>query len=163
LRDSYRNNQTRIRDAELSADEAGKLNSLEQLDSELIHGIAALRASLDRDEKFQAEVQNGLCPILSEKCLNLDEGQTLDSFIRDQFTELKTKIAAMEAKKTAVAGGIVRARSAQERIATLETLRSYQTELTAEGKILSDERQGLEKQAINIGELEDELKIVEKE
>src|SRR5262249_22172069 len=123
--------------------------------------IAELRANLERDEKFQAEVRNGLCPILSEKCLNLREGQTLEGFIRDQFTELRSRIGLLESEKKTIAGGIVQARAAQERIATLETLRSYQAELAGEGKILSDERQGLEKQETNVGELEDKLKIVE--
>ena len=36
-----------------------------------------LQAALERDERFQKEIQNGLCPILSEKCLNLKEGETL--------------------------------------------------------------------------------------
>jgi exonuclease SbcC len=163
LRESYRNNQSKIREAELSVDEAAKLAALEQRDSELVHHIAELRASLERDEKFQSEIQNGLCPILSEKCLNLEEGRTLDSFIKDQFTELKAKITALEVEKTSVSGGVMQAKAAQERAATLETLLAFQTELTGEGKYLSDERLELEKQLIDVGALEDELKIVEKE
>jgi hypothetical protein len=58
-----------------------------------------VQAALERDEKFQNEIKNGLCPILSEKCLNLKEGQTLEMFVTSRFGELKAKIKVLEDEK----------------------------------------------------------------
>ena len=91
LRESYRANQTQLKEAIEKANGAQGLPDLEIRDSSIVREIARLQASLERDEKFQSEVKNGLCPILSQKCLNLKEGETLDAFLSSQFAELKRR------------------------------------------------------------------------
>lgn len=163
LRESYKNNQEKLRQAESHAEAASGLSDLERRDLELQRHLAELRASLERDEKFQSEIRNGLCPILSEKCLNLKEGQTLDAFVSEQFQDLRSQITALEAEQRVVSSGLDAARAAHKRSAPLETLRVHESELTVEGKCLSDEKQELEKQLIDLPGLEEEQKLIEAE
>ncbi|HEY2867405.1 MAG TPA: SMC family ATPase [Pyrinomonadaceae bacterium] len=163
LRDSYKKNQVKLSEAESHVETASRLNDLERRDAEIIGRLAALNAALERDEKFRIEIRDGLCPVLSEKCLNLKAGQTLEGFLTEQFAGLRGQIATLETERAHVATGVAEARSAQKRSGAIETLRSHVTELVGEGKCLSDEKQELEKQLFDVPGLVDELKIVENE
>ena len=96
LRDKFTKNQEQIKAAEIKAKDAGELETLSKRDVELTRELARIRAKLESDEKFQSEIKNGLCPILSEKCLNLKPGQTLENFVSGQFTEIRTQISVFE-------------------------------------------------------------------
>jgi len=162
LRESYKKNQAKLSDAESHLETARKLAEFERRDIEIVERLAALHAALERDEKFQVEIKNGLCPVLSEKCLNLKAGQTLDGFLKEQFEDLRGQIATLLAERADVSAGVAAARSAQKKSDTAETLRSHVAELVGEGKCLSDEKQQLEKQLFDVvPALEDELKVVE--
>ena len=101
---NIRTNQQQIKDAETKAKDADEFENLSRRDVELTQELARLRAKLESDEKFQSEIKNGLCPILSEKCLNLKPGQTLENFVSGQFTEVKTQISVFEnEQKTLIA------------------------------------------------------------
>jgi hypothetical protein len=63
------------------------LSTLEQREAVLTRDLAALQAGLERDEKFQSEIKNGLCPILSQKCLNLKEGETLEALFEPIYRD----------------------------------------------------------------------------
>jgi len=140
---------------------AGSVAVLEKRDAEAIRRIAALRADLERDQKFQKEVKNGLCPILSEKCLNLKEGQTLESFITSQFSELRSKINILEKDKLGIDANLKTAREAEKNRALLEELRTRIAELTEEGKRLRAEKDALEKRLE--GDVETEKHLAEAE
>ncbi|HYJ91976.1 MAG TPA: SMC family ATPase, partial [Pyrinomonadaceae bacterium] len=163
LRESYKKNQAKLKEAESHVHAASKVADLERRDKEIVTQLAEFRAALERDEKFQSEIQNGLCPVLSEKCLNLKNGQTLDGFLLEQFTDLRTQINSLEVEKATVSAGLVEARTAQKKSGSLETLRAHETELVGEGKCLADEKQELEKKLFDVPGLEDELKVIEKE
>lgn len=145
LRTSYRSNQAQLKDAEEKAALAVELVALESRTGELMQSLATLQANLERDERFQSEIRNGLCPVLSQKCLNLAEGQTLESFVSSQFTGLRSQIGLLESEKGAVTEKLAVAREAAKAAAALETFRQRGGELAAEGKSLADERSALEK------------------
>ena len=161
LRESYSANQSEIRNARANSAEGSKLAQLEVLDAELLSKIASSRAELERDKKFQSEIKNGLCPILSQKCLNLKPGQTLDDFVSSQFGELTTQISAFEMKRKTVSVNLQTARAAATFAAKLETLHTREGELAAEGKHLKTEQDQLQSQIAVLPELEKDLGAME--
>ena len=163
LRESYKTNQSKLKNAESHVEAASRLAELESRDSAIVKRLAELQATLERDERFQAEIKNGLCPVLSEKCLNLKNGQTLNGFLKEQFDDLRGEIALLEEQKAAVTAGLAESRAAQKHSASVETLKAHEAELVGEGKCLADERQELEKQLFDVPALEDELSVLEKE
>lgn len=154
LRESYRTNALQLKDAEARAKDAGEVGSLEKRDAELVREIAGLRARLESDEKFQNEIKGGFCPILSQKCLNLAPGQTLEDFVSSQFTDLKTRIEAREKEQTTVTGALKNAREAERYSSMLATLREREAELAAEGKHLAGEKAELATGAAILDDLE---------
>jgi len=161
LREQYRQQQTKVKELESSVAMAGSVAVLEKKDAEVVRRIAAFRADLERDQKFQNEVKNGLCPILSEKCLNLTPGQTLESFITSQFSELRSKIGGLEKDKLIIDANLKTAREAEKNRALLEELKLRIAELTEEGKRLRTEKDTLEKRLE--GDVETEKHLAEAE
>lgn len=158
LRAAYRENSDRIKQAEASVERAANVGPLTARDAELLKVIAGLNATLERDRKFQNEISSGLCPILSEKCLNLKPGQTLESFLSDQFEDIQEQIASAEYEHTRVTAEIRLARDAERLASSLDTLRQREAELKDEGTRLSDEQKRVEQQVGNLAEAEIELK-----
>ncbi len=146
LRVKYKANQDEMREAEAKSALAANLGGLEKRDSELLGGLATLRASLERDEKFQSEIKNGLCPILSQKCLNLNEGETLEGFVSSQFSNLKSQISNLEIERQTVVTELRQAREAGKFSTIVEAGRRREEELRSEGKALTDKKLFLEGQ-----------------
>ena len=161
LRNAYKANAAQIKDATEKAAIAAELAGLESRSGELIHSLANLQANLERDQKFQSEIKNGLCPILSQKCLNLKPGETLESFVSSQFSDIQAQITMFETEKTAVTAKLVLAREAAKAAAAIETLRAREAELADEGKRLKAEQDALEKQAVASSGLEAEFARVD--
>ncbi len=157
LRVSYSNNKAQIKEVETKSEKAELFENLQKRDGEIINNLAKLRAKLEADEKFQSEISNGLCPILSEKCLNLKPGQTLDSFVTNQFGEVRTQISTLENEKKQLADALRISREAGKFLATLETLRNRETEIGDEGKRYKTEKESLEKKAENLSKIETDL------
>ena len=163
LRESYKTTLAQLREAEGHAELARSLDSLESRNSELVNRLAELKAALSRDERFQTEIKNGLCPVLSEKCLNLKNGQTLEGFLNDQFSNLRSEINKLETEHSTVVGGLAKARAAHTSAATVETLRARESELAGEGKCLAQEKSELETQLTDLPKLEESLSVNERE
>jgi exonuclease SbcC len=144
LRERYRDNQQKMRVAEEKTALAASLATLEGKDEELVSEIANLKASLDRDQKFQSEIKGGFCPVLSQRCLNLKEGETLESFLSSQFAEMTTRIAALEADRSRVTADLTAAREGHQQLAALETYRHREKELKDEGAELTAKKVSLE-------------------
>ncbi|MEP6945367.1 MAG: SMC family ATPase [Acidobacteriota bacterium] len=161
LRESYKANQSQLTEAEAKTSGVLDLAQLEQRDAELHREAARLRASLERDERFQSEIKNGFCPILTQKCLNLQEGQTLEAFVSSQFTEFRGQIATIDSEHGSVAAQLAAARQAQQYATALAGLRSRAAELKDEGTRMADERSALEKSVSAIGETEHQLALFE--
>ena len=161
LRESFRTNKTQIATAlEKSADATGR-ETLEKRDEEIVRELASLHAALERDERFQREIQNGLCPILSQKCLNLKEGETLEGFVTSQFTELRTRIAVLQTEHGQVGFALRTSRESEKFLAQLATLQTREKEIADEGKLLRDERDALQAQLDTLPKIEGDLAVAE--
>ncbi|MFL6375128.1 MAG: AAA family ATPase [Pyrinomonadaceae bacterium] len=161
LRDNYKQNSQALKEAREKAVLAANVSSLESRDAELVREIAGLRASLERDQRFQKEIKNGLCPILSQACLNLQPGQTLESFVTSQFAELNTQIATFEQQHGSVTNELKAARDALRYASMVDSLNKREEDLKAEGVQLKKERDALEKSIATLPDLEREFTIVD--
>ena len=168
LRDSYKANQTNIKEVETKSANAGDVENLQKRDADITNKVARLRARLEHDEQFQATVKDGLCPILSQKCLNLKAGETLETYLKSQFVELKSEIGAYEKAYVENAAALKSSREAEKALATLSTLKNRETEIADEGKRLKEEKENLEKGAADytqsqaaLADIETKLKTLE--
>lgn len=143
LRAKYTRNKEQIKEAESKNEAAKNYEFLQRRDSEITRDITRFRAKLEQDEQFQSEVKNGLCPILSQKCLNLKPGETLESFLKNQFVEVRTQIQSLETEQRSVAEDLKTAREAEKFSAMLETLKTRETEIADEGKGYRAEKENL--------------------
>ena len=143
LREKYSANTLAIKEYAEKAAVAAELVDLEKRSGELITSLAAVQASLERDEKFQKEIQNGLCPILSQKCLNLAPGETLESFVSSQFSSFRSQIGELTIKRTAVDQRLAVAREGQKAAAEVASLTRRNDEIQAEGKTLAERSKDL--------------------
>lgn len=140
LRIAFTQNKQAQTEASAKAVEAEKVDELQTRESELVSELARLRAELERDEKFKSEIQNGLCPILSQRCLNLKDGQTLEGFISSQFDELRGKILVFETEHATTATALRSSREAAKTSALSNVYEERAREIEAEGKRLKTER-----------------------
>ncbi len=161
LRERFLQNQRDLRTAEAGAAAAASLSTLEKREADLIASIATLRANLERDEKFQSEVRGGLCPILSERCLNLKEGETLEGYLSSQFIDLRSQISELETERKAIAPALMEARDGQKQVGARESYLQRDKEIREEGAGLNAKKAALEQE--QRGLVESERKIAESE
>jgi exonuclease SbcC len=162
LRAGFGKTAAELAEAEEKSRTAAEAEALGKRETELTRRLASLQTRLESDEKFQSEIKNGLCPILSEKCLNLKEGQTLEAFVSSQFGEIRAEIALIENEHRNISGSLKTAREAGQFLRALDTLRRRQKEIEAEGLKLKEEKAAAEKHAENLPKIETELLAVEK-
>ncbi len=110
---------TELEKLSAKAAEAGTLITRER---ELTEQLAHLRAGISRDEKFQREVKNGLCPILSQKCLNIGEDQTLEDYFKDQFASTSAQLSVLEKESAGVGLAVREAREAEKHFSRFENV-----------------------------------------
>lgn len=163
LRDDYKKNQADIKKAEDLVAAAGDFKSLRTRDEEVTRELTRLRAQLEYDEKFQKEIKGGLCPILSAKCLNLKEDETLEGFLKNQFAELKTRIGGLEAEQKSLSGQLKSAQGAERAAGTLAALRENEQSIAAEGKRLASDKEKLAAEMPDPKNTQIELEAAEKE
>jgi exonuclease SbcC len=163
LRAAYRTHLDRLREAETRGVEAAALTDLETQSGVILREIAEARAHLERDERFQSEIRGGFCPVLSEKCLNIKPGQTLEGFLTTQFGEMRSHIAELETRRTELDAKLVASRNAARFAAALDDLRTREAELKAEGQQLAAEKKELEARASATDELERSLADAEQQ
>jgi DNA repair protein SbcC/Rad50 len=157
LRGKFIKNKEQIKDAEAKAETAANYENLQKRDSELTREITRFRAKLEHDEQFQTEVRNGLCPILSQKCLNLKPNETLESFLSSQFVELKTQIDALETEQKSLADALKSAREAEKYSTNLATLKSRAEEIAEEGTSYKTEKENLLKDIGDMSKIQSDL------
>jgi DNA repair protein SbcC/Rad50 len=104
-------------------------------ETELTEQLAHLRAEIARDEKFHAEVKNGLCPILSERCLNIGEDQTLEDYFKDHYATNTAQLSALEKERAQTSVAVREAREAEKFFSRLESLRA---QLESARRLLTD-------------------------
>jgi exonuclease SbcC len=157
LRGKFIKNKDQIKEAEARTEKAKEYEFLQKRDSELTRDITRIRAKLEHDEQFQTEVKNGLCPILSQKCLNLKPGETLEGFLHNQFTELKTRIGTLETEQRTVADALKIAREADKYSAMLDTLKTREKEISEEGTSYKAEKENLLKEIVDLPKIQSDL------
>ena len=158
----YKENRKLIDETEAKTAFAANLQPLVLRDAEIVQNLAELRAKLKADEDFQKSVKNGLCPILSEKCLNLKPGQTLESFVNSKFSENKNLIVMLENEQKKVSGDLKTARDAEKFVHALEGYKKREKDIVEEGQRFKSEIESLQRLAENSPNLEKEAAEVEK-
>jgi exonuclease SbcC len=161
LRVKFTKNKEQIKEIETKTEAAKNYEFLQKRDSELTREITRFRAKLEHDEQFQSEVKNGLCPILSQKCLNLKPGETLESFLGNQFVEVRTQIDTLETEQRSIADALRVAREAEKFSAALETLKARESEISDEGRGYKTEKEILLKDIGDKDKLQNDLAATE--
>ncbi|MDX6270867.1 MAG: hypothetical protein QOD28_2090 [Acidobacteriota bacterium] len=125
--------ERKTRDLETRAAGAERAAELEASGRELAEQAAHLRAEIARDEKMRAEVKGGLCPILSERCLNIGEGQTLEGYFKDHLTANRAELQTVQAEAKRVD---TQTRTAREAGVALVQLERERGQLAHERELL---------------------------
>mgnify|MGYP000902751930 FL=1 len=95
--------------------------------------LAQLRAEVKRDEEMIASLaRGGICPLLTEKCLNLQPGETLDTRFRAGLDERRARIQQLQTGLKAVASAVQQARATTAETAQLPRLREATERLARE-------------------------------
>lgn len=162
-RKEFSENKKKLDESEAKSVLAANLQALALRDTEITNQLAKLRASLERDEQFQREIQNGLCPILSQKCLNLKPGETLENFVKSQFSDSKTQIVSLETEHKKVSTELIAAREGEKFLAALENFKHREKEIKEDGIRLKNDIDALQKLAENLPNLEKEFNEIEAE
>lgn len=163
MRSDYTRTQQLLSEATAKVAEAEKLDSLQKRESKVVAELARLRAELERDERFQSEIKNGLCPILSQRCLNLKEGETLEDFIGSQFGELRSQIGTLEVESVSLTGALRSSRDAAKAAAQVSVFEERWEEIKAEGKRLRVQKDVVEVTAAEESGLVENMAAIERE
>ncbi len=156
-REQYKKSKAELDAAQAKAANAEAVEPLQKRESEIIRELAAMNAGLDRDRRFQQEIRNGLCPILSEKCLNLGEGETLEAFISTKFEEVQTTMRDLDSESRNIIEKLKAARDAEKFSIEAVGLSKRTEEIQNEGTQLKAEKQVLEKVLLDAEKVEAEL------
>jgi exonuclease SbcC len=114
---------------------AASLAELETNDQATMEEIATLRASVEREKKILSQIQGGLCPLLSERCLNMKEGQGLDQHFRVQIGSESGRLTEAERRRKEIQRKLVEAKAAQKISYALETHRVHYSRYAQELEI----------------------------
>lgn len=163
LREAYKKTSDDINAAREKSGMAAQVESLQIREAALVRDIAAANAALERDERFQKEIKDGLCPILSQKCLNLKDGETLEDFVSSQFGELRAQIGTLTAEQRSVTDALKAARDAERSAAQVAMMEARLKEIETEGVKLKDQVAGVEKIATRLNELKGEFSRLDAE
>jgi exonuclease SbcC len=160
-RKEFSENKKKLDEASAKSAQGINLQTLVAREAEITNELARLKAGLERDEQFQREIKNGLCPILSQKCLNLKPGETLEHFVKSQFTDSKSQIVTLEIEQKRVSGELSTAREGEKYLTALESYQHRENEIKNDGTRLRNDIEALQKLAENLPNLEKEFDRVE--
>ncbi|MBA4121885.1 MAG: SMC family ATPase [Acidobacteria bacterium] len=158
------NNQIRV--AEEKSADVENFEKLQKRDAEIIGELAKIRAVLERDEQFERKVtdnliKNHFCPIVSQKCLNLETGKASESNIGKQNGDGKTQIVSLETEQKTITVKLGQAREAEKFSAILPTLFQQKSKTTEDGKKIREEQESWRIKAENLGKIKTELAEIE--
>jgi exonuclease SbcC len=104
---------------------AGRLAEAEAERHRRAEELARVSAEVARDvEMVRALDQGGVCPLLTEKCLNLKPGESLDSRFRSGLDARRAEIADLRSALTSLDEDLKQSRAASVEIARLPRLQS---------------------------------------
>ncbi|MFN7948347.1 MAG: SMC family ATPase [Blastocatellia bacterium] len=114
------------------ADAATQLAEREAQQQRDADQLAQLKAEVQRDSEMIASLESGgVCPLLTEKCLNLKPGESLDGRFRRGLEQRRQEITRLQQEITSLAAEVKRWRAAAADAARLPKLREDQTRLAA--------------------------------
>ena len=129
---------------------AAKLTKVEARQQSETERLARLRAEVARDAEMIAGLEGGgLCPLLTEKCLNLKPGESLDRRFRSGLEARRDEIGKLEGAVTALSAEVKQVRAASAEAARLPRLREEGTRIANE----------LAAQQSRVAKLEDETAL----
>jgi exonuclease SbcC len=85
----------------------------------LIEQITGIRLSIAREKNILEEVQEGLCPLLSQRCLNMRDGQGLDQFFKVKLGNEQEQLSKLERSQKALSRKLREAKEASHKVAAL--------------------------------------------
>lgn len=130
---------------------AQQLPELEGRQLEQTAGLAKLRAELARDREMILGLESGgICPLLSERCLNLKDGESMDGRFRAGIEARQIEIEQLEQAQARLEGRLGEARQAAQ-----DYSRLMREKLVLENIVA--ECDGLERQ---VTRLNDEIKAL---
>jgi exonuclease SbcC len=126
-------NRSEIARLEPLASVAARLAELEAKQQSQTEQLARMRAEVARDEEMiRALDQGGVCPLLTEKCLNLRPGESLDGRFRAGLEARRNEILSLQSALAELAEEVKRSRAASLETARLPHLRSELSRLASE-------------------------------
>lgn len=156
----------KIKETEAAKLGAGNLEELQKREAEMTGELAKLRATIERDEQFERDILEGLlknhfCPILSQKCLNLETGKASNAVVAAQTSAAKAQIEQLETEAKQVSKNLAKARAAEKVSAALPTLNQLKSEVTGEGTKLREEQEEWRKRAVNAEKIKQSIANIE--
>ncbi len=130
---------------------AGGLAEVEARQQGGTEEFARLRAELARDEEMIRSLdRGGVCPLLTEKCLNLRPGESLDSRFRSGLAERRVEIEKLQSALIELSEEVKRSRAAAAETSRLPRLRAESARLANELEANRKQIAGLE-DAVSLG------------
>jgi exonuclease SbcC len=166
LRDELADINNKIKTAEQKSVGVENFEVLQKRDMEIIGELAKFRAVLERDEQFEREVlesliKNHFCPIVSQKCLNLETGKASETQIGLKNGDGKAQIAVLETEQKTVSAKLMQAREAEKTAAGLPALFEDKDKTTERGKKMREEQETWRARAGNLSKITFELSEIE--
>jgi exonuclease SbcC len=119
--------------------------------------LAHLRAEVARDEEMISALENGgICPLLSERCLNLKSGESFESRFHSGLVSRRREIEALQADLLSVAEDVKRARAVAADISRLPHLQTESARLAQELEIRRRQIAKIEEEALHGASLNEE-------
>ena len=144
--------------------------ALETDERQTVEEIANIRAALELDERTLGQIKDGLCPLLAQRCLNMREGETLDTYFRGRAVEDRNRLSALQSHKDDVQQQLSRTRAAAMSAGALDNLRAqharYRNELEeqrAKSEALAKEIASLKVNPDLVRQVAERLKATERE
>ncbi len=126
---------------------AAQLPQLELQNQRQIEEIATLKMTIEREETVAAGIEQGLCPLLSQPCRNMKEGEGLDQYFTVQIGDHRKRLQQVEKQRAVTQRSLRSAVDAQKALLKLESLRHQ----------LARYEQDREIEQANLSRLESEL------
>lgn len=165
LREEYRMVNEQLQATEQIALAGAELEAIRAREGAVFRRLSELNVELEHRERMQAEIRDGLCPILSEKCLNLKPGQTLEGFIATRFNALRAEIEELSREQAKIDRQRADAERAEKASHLIAPLRERLSRIERDGKSLTSELEELlkasDKAAALQGEIDNILKALE--
>ncbi|HKS40448.1 MAG TPA: SMC family ATPase, partial [Blastocatellia bacterium] len=130
--------QTLEKEIESASNAEHLATSLPQLESDygaVFEEATSLRLSIEREEKILSKMKGGLCPLLSERCLNMKDGQGLDQFFKLQVGNERERLKTTERAKEEIQIKLNEAKAASRATAGLSSQRVYHARLVQDIEI----------------------------